>query len=311
MRNALLIAGAVILLGLLPACTSETSSDGQDNGPAADPTIDVSGFGDVVHVLSYPTRVAVGPSGNVYVTDAKTGSLFELTADGRPTREIQGLHRPLGVAVAADGRIFVGVHQEQAVAVLDGDGHLLKAIGGIAMPNDLALAADGTLYVADSAKDVVRVYGADLSPKGTIGRSGSGAGQFRFPSTVAVADGTVYVGDQLNHRVQVFGSDGKYMRTIGGPTPEQPAGTEDYQGTFSQIAGIAASGGDLYIADSYQSRLQVLSATGEFLRFAGRAGTAAGQTYLPLDVAVGADGRVYVANAKRHEVMILAAGGTD
>jgi DNA-binding beta-propeller fold protein YncE len=109
--------------------------------------------------------------------------------------------------------------------------------------------------------------------------------------------------------VQVFDRDGRFLRVIGGPTPEKPAGQSDFQGTFARIAGVAVANGRLFVADAYQSRVQVLTTSGRFVAFAGRPGSAAGETYLPLDVAVDSAGRLLVANAMRREITVLADPG--
>lgn len=92
------------------------------------------------------------------------------------------------------------------------------------------------------------------------GSSGTGDGQFLFPSGVAVApSGDVYVtdGNETNARVQRFTADGEYLGKFGSP------GTGP--GQFKQAFGIeVAPDGSLYVLDAYQGNVQRFSAVGAF-----------------------------------------------
>ena len=64
------------------------------------------------------------------------------------------------------------------------------------------------------------------------GGAGSGAGQFYYPSGIAVdGSGTVYVADTYNHRIQAFTSEGTFLRQWGSRAAEQ--------GSSSHPSGIA------------------------------------------------------------------------
>ncbi len=91
------------------------------------------------------------------------------------------------------------------------------------------------------------------------GSSGTGDGQFLFPSDVAVApNGDVYVtdGNEANARVQRFTADGGYLGKFGS------AGTEP--GQFKQALAVeVAPSGQVYVYDTYQG-MQRFSAGGLF-----------------------------------------------
>ena len=83
------------------------------------------------------------------------------------------------------------------------------------------------------------------------GSYGSGKGQFKFPTGVAV-DGSgkyVYVTDFNNTRVQKFTSSGGYLLKWGS------FGSGD--GQFNGPIGVAVDGsGNVYVTDSGNSRVQ-------------------------------------------------------
>jgi uncharacterized protein (TIGR03663 family) len=82
-------------------------------------------------------------------------------------------------------------------------------------------------------------------------------------------------------------------------------------GQFAEPRGLATdAAGNLYVADTKNSRIQVLEPNGQFLRAIGAPGSADGQLKEPCGVAVGADGTVVVADTWNHRVARFAPDGT-
>jgi hypothetical protein len=86
----------------------------------------------------------------------------------------------------------------------------------VSMESDLlagpvALAADpeGTVYIADRLERHVLVVAPDGSIR-TIGREGSGPGEFAQPRAVGIVGGRVHVLDLATRTVHEFGTDGAY-----------------------------------------------------------------------------------------------------
>jgi DNA-binding beta-propeller fold protein YncE len=89
----------------------------------------------------------------------------------------------------------------------------------------------------------------------TIGREGDGPGTFARPKGVAVdARGNIYVVDGLFDNIQVFSPTGKLLLVIGS------AGSGI--GQFWSPAGISIDGDLIYIADTFNHRIQILRALG-------------------------------------------------
>ena len=268
----------------------------------------------VRHALQYPTRLAHGPEGALYVSDAKVGSVFVHDAAGTIVGELAELAGPLGVAVDGGGQIYVGSRGHRAVDVYAPSGAKLGAFdaGAIGMPNDLALDDAGGLYVVDSEQSEVRLY--DTSSRKLV-RVLGGASQddpFRFPSAVAVTPGKlgeVFVADQGNGRIVVFDRHGQFLRTLG---ERMAAFSTSWEGRFVRLQSIAVdAGAQVYAADSRLGLVQVLdAASGAFLRQIGRPGRGEGELYLPLDIALDGEGALIVADADNHRIgRFDAAGG--
>lgn len=248
--------------------------------------------------LQYPTRLAEGPDGRIWVTDARSNSAFVLDSALNVTGELKGIPRPLGIAVAADGRVLVGSNGLHAIVVFSPSGEKLGVIGDglVTMPNDMALDADGNVYVADSAKDVVTV----LSPAGALVRT-IGAGELRFPSAVTIAGDELWVADQGGFKVRVYDLSGSAVRSFGSPVE---AYSNDWHGRFVKLQSLAVDAqGQLHALDSYLKVVQVLTPdAGLFVESYGDADTDADLLTLPLDLLITSSGQVLVTNAESRRV---------
>jgi uncharacterized protein (TIGR03663 family) len=156
---------------------------------------------------------------------------------------------------------------------------------------------------------------------GTIGTE---PGQFNHPRGLAVGpDGHLYVVDSDNHRIQVFDGNGMLLRTWGSqcnlatglgcldPDGTGPLGYSD--GQFQEPWGIGVGrDGRVYVADTWNHRVQVFDADGNFLAKWGAFGqTINGEELLygPRDIAVDASGRVLVTDTGNKRVMVYDAEG--
>ena len=82
-------------------------------------------------------------------------------------------------------------------------------------------------------------------------------------------------------------------------------------GQLNEPRGLAAdSRGNLYVADTKNSRIQVFDPNGQFLRAIGVPGSGDGQLKEPCGVAVDADGTVIVADTWNHRVARFKADGS-
>jgi YYY domain-containing protein len=166
----------------------------------------------------------------------------------------------------------------------------------------------------------------NVQPAGLFANAGSGAnrGQFNLPRGIARdAEGNFYVADTQNLRIQKFDPQGNWLLMFGS------RGTEN--GQFSQLnetgegtgpGGLAVdAAGNVYVADTWNHRIQKFDKDGNFLLAWGgfvsladpvSAGDAARDSkfYGPRGVAVGPDGNVYVTDTGNKRVLIFDPKGT-
>jgi len=150
-----------------------------------------------------------------------------------------------------------------------------------------------------------------LEAQAVVGTSGSGTGQLSMPRGVAVAeDGSLYIADTLNHRIQHVRADGTVLHVWG--RFADVAQSEAPGGTFNEPWSIAiAPDGSVYVADTWNHRIQHFSATGGFLGMFGTFGQAetAFAFWGPRAVAVDGEGRVFVADTGNKRVVVFDSRG--
>lgn len=147
-----------------------------------------------------------------------------------------------------------------------------------------------------------------------FGQEGAAEGELNHPRGLAVGqDGNLVVADSLNHRIQVFTADGEFVRAWGAfEVGERGTATG---GNFNQPWGVAVGpDGNIYVADTWNHRVQVFTPEGEFLRTWGQLGqldAAQNPTdfWGPRDIAVDPDGNVYVADTGNKRIRVYTAEG--
>jgi len=150
------------------------------------------------------------------------------------------------------------------------------------------------------------------------GTAGAGKGQFGRPQGIAFdASGNLWVADLDNNRIQELpaGLDGSVAGnwvTDGGPASSGVAGQ------FSDPQGLVVdSSGNLYVADTFNSRIQKLPvglspATSSNWATVGISGTAAGQFNNPTQVGLDASGNLWVADYSNNRLQrLLSANFTN
>lgn len=104
--------------------------------------------GSKVGELFHPSNIALGPTGDLYVTETSNFRVQQFTPEGKPIRVLGEVGdtpgkfaRPKGVAVDRAGRIFVSDAAFQNVQVFAPQGRLLMAFGQQADVEGLSLPA--------------------------------------------------------------------------------------------------------------------------------------------------------------------------
>ncbi len=168
-------------------------------------------------------------------------------------------------------------------------------------PNGIAVTEE-RVFVADSRNHRIQVFT----------RSGDFVAQWPVPDegrpmNIDVAGGRLYAADYWNDVIRVYALDsGELLDSIGGPGSRP--------GEFNSPGGVAVGpDGHLFVADFLNQRVQELEADGTFVRQWGTTGEkgyfSGGGFNYPIDVAVAADGTLFVADGFNDRIQVFGPHG--
>ncbi|MBN1535141.1 MAG: TIGR03663 family protein [Anaerolineales bacterium] len=150
-----------------------------------------------------------------------------------------------------------------------------------------------------------------LTADKVIGSFGVESGQFQRPRDIAIApDGSLFVADTENNRIQHLDAQGNVLH-VWGSFADVSVG-EAPGGTFNQPWGIAVSSdGMVYVADTWNHRIQMFTSEGEFITMWGTLGQSDSlySFWGPRDVAVSEDGNVYVTDTGNKRIVVYDRDG--
>jgi uncharacterized protein (TIGR03437 family) len=368
------IAIASILPALCPAQTppqynistvvgNTTGGYAGDGGPAASAEINqpfscayAGGNLYIADQLNNRIRLVTGNgnvvTGNDAITTVAGNGTSGYAGDGAPAGRAN-LYSPSGVAVDGSGNIYIADTTNNAVRLVSTKGIISTVAGGLGAgyygdggaangaaltsPSGVALDRAGNLYIADTGNSVVRKV-TNPQNNGTIttvagnggadygGDGGSATGpnaQLNNPEAVALdTAGNLYIADTRNNRIRMVSTSG-VITTIAGNGVAGRAG-DGAAATVAEISnpeGVAVdSAGNLYIADTYNNRIRIVT-NGVINTVAGTGGggyagdggpSTKAELLFPSGVAVDAAGNVYVSDTQNNVIRLLtvtAPGG--
>ncbi len=258
-----------------------------------------------------------------------------------------GLKEPRGIGVDAAGNIYVGDSGNHRIVRLDAGGQRAgewgsategTAPGQFNLLADLAVRADGQVVSLDAGNGDIQAFTSAGANTLYLPHAASSA------SGIAVQpDGAVWLADTGGGRLARFAPDGKLAQMLFGGEPgttkrlEQPVdvavapdGTVyavDLRGRIARLdakgivtrewrveVGITRGGSHLAVwrnqvvmTDPDRNRLVILDPAKGTIRFAGGPGTAPGQFRLPIGIAAGPDGQLYVVDSDNARVQVFSS----
>jgi sugar lactone lactonase YvrE len=236
-----------------------------------------------------PTGLAYDASGNLYFTDAARHQVFEATLAGA-----------LAVIAGSGTQGYAGDNGPATSAQLNS-------------PQAVAIGPDPTLYIADTGNHVVRA----VSTAGTISTFAAG---FNAPNALAIdATGALLVCDSANHRIRRI-SNG-VVQTIAGNGSQGFSG-DNALATAAELdtpSGIAvASDGRIFLADTHNQRVRVISTNGIITTYAGtgtagfsgdNAAATSAQLASPRGLTITPNGALLIADANNQRIRSVSPQG--
>ena len=256
----------------------------------------------------YAFRVADGsqvwhaPGPQVFFPPALVGDTLYLTSDtppqiaafkasdGSPLWALPTLDTPRGHPVVSGGMLF-GTDASGEIRAYGG----ATAVAGGPTPTTRLLASPSAAPTVPNPFEMAARYDAT-----TLGLD--------RPLALAIGpNGDAYV-TETNGRISQIASDGTVVRRWGKEGSKAGefdfVGANDNDGAHGSIA--VGPDGKVYVSDSHNHRVQVFTATGDFVRQFGSFGIGDGQFIQPFDLSADAEGNVYVLD---HDLLGLTKFG--
>jgi sugar lactone lactonase YvrE len=307
--------------------------------------------------LSDPFGGAVDSAGNLYIADwgnariRKVSNGTVTTVAGNGTEGYGGdngpatsaeLSYPIGVAVDSAGNLYVADTYNQRIRKISNG--VITTVAGVGTagfsgdngaatsaqlnyPYGVAVDSSGNLYIADYGNNRIRKVSngviTTVAGTGTAGFAGDGglavSAQVNQPISVAVdSSGRLYIADYGNDRIR--GVSSGIIATVAGNGTPGFAG-DGGPATGAQLyspRGVAVdSGGNLYIADTYNQRIREVT-SGVIFTIAGNgtpgysgdgATASSAELYDPTGVAIGSGSNVYIADLANSRIRVLIPSG--
>ena len=219
--------------------------------------------------LIQPYGLAVDSQGKLYVADQKVGAVFIFNTENRDVDLIKN-----------------SVHA-----------HFVRIIG-------LAMDDNDRLFVSDPGLRHVLVFNKEHKAEDVITEGMVEPGGLALDTQNRL----LYVADTELDQVLVYDADTyKPIRKLGTGGHKHELTTP---GDFAKPTGVAVdTEGDLYVADTWNNRVEIFDAEGNFVSTFGKAGDGPGYFSRPKGVAIDSDGHVWVADGMQDRIQVFTKEG--
>ncbi|MDH5737064.1 MAG: 6-bladed beta-propeller [Gammaproteobacteria bacterium] len=264
--------------------------------------------GEAANQLVKPMAVTVTEDNIVFVADPGVEGVHRFNPGHSEYHLIRRegnkpLPSPVALAIGANGQVYVSDSQLDTVFRIDPGSEFatplaLKAT--LKHPTGLAwLNESGQLLVVDTWSHDIKVFNADGSLYGTLGKRGEAPGQFNYPTHIwPYNEEHLLVTDSLNFRVQIVDYQGNFIHAFG----QQG----NASGNLSRPKGIAADQqGHIYVVDALLHAMQIFDAQGQLLLPVGHQGSGAGEFWLPAGIFIDKQNMIYIADSYNKRILVF------
>jgi sugar lactone lactonase YvrE len=215
-----------------------------------------------------------------------------------------GIKHPMGLAISDDGeRLYVADLRGSQVLRVDFKEKKMSRFatdGAFEQPCNVVLDAQENVYVSETKMARIVVYSKEGKLLRSFGKEmerPTGLAMDRARAILYVADTSRVTSE--NHRIFAYTLEGRLVREIG-----HGRGSEEGQFNFPSYLAVD-DGGNLYVNDAMNFRIQVFDPEGKLLRAYGETGDTIGSLARTKGLAFDSYGNLYVADGEHSVVQIF------
>ena len=320
------LSPALLLVALFPLAVLSA-----DNHPAANhPAVQVPTFirewgreGDAEGEFQIPIGIAVSKADELLITDFQNERVQRFDSDGNFLSAFTVDDRPSGIALDSEGNIYVALFDNCQITLFTPDGTQLRTWGREGQgdgetisPAGLAVGPDGNVYLGDDVNRRIQKF----SPEGEFllkwGRGGAGPGEFGGEGTDQLPAGfrtsgpnflafdsndILYATDGRGGKVHRFTTDGEFVSRWG-DNEDKPGSFGGRPGNLPGPTGLCIDQQDRVWVAATSNRIQLFTATGEYLLGFGKPGSAPAEFQTPHGLALDSQGNLYVVDTQNHRI---------
>lgn len=221
-------------------------------------------YHDKDNPFGYPVCICKGKDNVIYITDSQNKAVYKFEKGKIKPFITEGLSRPTGITANPDEKLLYIIDTgEHDLKIFDFDGNFIKAVSNYLaqenkfhFPTFVSMTNDNNILVTDALNYKIKRFDMDGNFISSFGAEGNGPGTFSRPKGIATdSDGNIYVIDNLFDNLQIFDSEGRILLVVGS--------VGNQKGQFYSPSGLAINNDTVYIADTYNNRIQIFSFLGE------------------------------------------------
>jgi sugar lactone lactonase YvrE len=206
---------------------------------------------------------------------------------------------PMGIAIDSSGNVYVADQVHQRIAKFTSDGIFIKDWASSINPTDIAIDSLDNVYVTEMFDSRIAKFTSD----GTFIKRWNTAPISRgiaVDSSDNIWVTSANIGN-ANYLVQKFTPDGIQLiqwSSAGNDGVNIP--------TFNGYGIAFDSEGKLFIADTFNHRIQKYETNGTLITQFGISGTGDGEFNSPHDLAIDSQDKIFVSDTHNHRVQVFA-----
>ncbi len=267
--------------------------------------------------MKKPVAVAADVQNRIYALDADMNMIRIFDHDGNQLAKFgvkgkgtEGFDEPRGMAVDGNSAIYVADTGNYKLKKFDAQGKLVASLGSegdgpgqFREAAGLTIDSEGKLFALDAEKHTLQIFSCESGDSRPLS-SASPLPSVELSKTIPGEVGA------LAFDKRIWGIVKDSFAAVGVQSGRSIGARGSEPGQLKNPCGLATdTGGNFWVADTGNDRLQKFSMEGNLLQVVGKSGSGEGEFRSPTGIAVSPKGNVYVADTGNKRVQVFNAKG--